>query len=102
METKHASQGLMKIIVSRNRFQIIWLVIPNKTNNTGSWVSFCFLGFLLSGKLRVIKVEDHAAHCRMTREIITKSTFQVQFFGNISIKFDFYILPSKDTASRKR
>ena len=35
----------------------------------GAWVSFCFRGFLHSGKLWVIRVEDHAAHCRMAREI---------------------------------
>ena len=29
--------------------------------------SFCFRGFLLSGKLLVINVEDHDAHCRMAR-----------------------------------
>ena len=30
-------------------------------------VSFCFRGFLLSGKLWVIHAEDHAAHCRMAK-----------------------------------
>ena len=33
-----------------------------------AWPSFSFRGFLLSGKLRVINAEDHAAHCRMARE----------------------------------
>ena len=32
-----------------------------------AWVSFCFRDFLLSGKLGMINVEDHAAHCRMAR-----------------------------------
>ena len=38
-----------------------------------TWVSFCFRGFLLSGKkvMSDHNVEDHhAAHCRMAREII--------------------------------
>ena len=32
--------------------------------------TICFRGFLLSGKLWVIHVEDHAAHCLMARGII--------------------------------
>ena len=39
-----------------------------------AWVSFFLRGFLLSGKLWVINVEDHAAHCRIVREIITRTT----------------------------
>ena len=38
------------------------------------WFSVCFRGFLLSGKLGVIHVRDHAAHWnyRMWREIIIR------------------------------
>ena len=44
--------------------------LAQKGGRLGAWGSFCFRGFLISEKLRVINVEDHAARCRMAREII--------------------------------
>ena len=37
--------------------------------------NICFRGFLLSGKLWVIHVEDHAAHCLMARGILIITIF---------------------------
>ena len=46
--------------------------MAKKGGRLGAWVSFLFPKFSFFEKvMSVINVEDHAAHCRMAREIIT-------------------------------
>ena len=54
----------------RQQIEVTSRKLAKKGGRLGAWVSFCFRGFFLSGKLTVIHVEDHAADYRMARQII--------------------------------